>query len=73
MPGDTDAFTTAIGESENWRKALQARVSLKIQLESYIPGITTRIEAALKESSVLIYEQALNKSLSTDAGKVGVG
>lgn len=38
LPGDTDVFTTAIGESENWRRALQARVSLKLDLQSYIPG-----------------------------------
>src|SRR3569623_184201 len=58
LPGDSNAFTTAIGEAENWRHQLQPRVGLTVDLESYLPGITQTIEAALNESSVLIYERS---------------
>src|SRR3569623_35380 len=52
LRGDSNAFTTVIGEAENWRH-IQTRVGLTVDLESYLLGITQTIEAALNESSVL--------------------
>ncbi len=54
---DSDPFTTAICEMENWRAQLQAHISLTIDLQSYIPGKTPTVEAGLKKSSRLIYER----------------
>lgn len=58
MPGDSDAFTTAISEAENWRMELAPRLSVKLDLQSYIPGLTSTIQAGLDESSLLVYERA---------------
>lgn len=55
LPGDTSAFTTAIGEMAKWRAQVQAICRLKIDLQSHIPGESTVIEAALIEASKLIY------------------
>jgi uncharacterized protein len=57
LRGDSDAFTTAICELGSWRTELQPRVSLTIDLQSYIPGITPTIEAGLNDSSQLIYQK----------------
>lgn len=57
LPGDSDAFTTAISEVGNWRAQLQPQVSLTIDLQSYIPGITPTIEAGLNDSSQLVYQK----------------
>lgn len=57
LPGDSDAFTTAISEVDNWHAQLQPYVSFTIDLQSYIPGITPTIEAGLNDSSQLIYEK----------------
>jgi predicted nucleotidyltransferase len=59
MPGDSDAFTTAICEAEAWRRELAPHLSAPLDLESYIPGITTTVQAGLNESSVLVYESAV--------------
>lgn len=58
MPGDSDAFTTAIYEADAWRDELAPHLSAPLDLESYIPGLTTTIQAGLDESSVLVYERA---------------
>lgn len=58
LHGDHNAFTTAIGEIDNWQTQLQSKVSFTVDLQSYIPGITPTIEAALNESSQLIYQKS---------------
>jgi uncharacterized protein len=58
MPGDSDAFTTAIGEADNWRNELGPCVSAPLDLQSYIPGLTPTIQAGLDKSSLLVYERA---------------
>ncbi|MCK9419819.1 MAG: nucleotidyltransferase domain-containing protein [Nitrospirae bacterium] len=57
LPGDSDAFTTAIFEKNNWHLQLQPLVSLIIDLQSYISGMTPIVEAGLNDSSMLIYER----------------
>ena len=57
LPGDTSAFTTAIGEMAKWRAQVQETCRLKIDLQSYIPGESPVIEAALNEASILIYKK----------------
>jgi predicted nucleotidyltransferase len=57
LPGDSDAFTTALCEMKKWRSQLQPIVSMTIDLQSYVPGGTPTIEAGLKESSILLYEK----------------
>ena len=54
--GDTNAFTTAIGEMNKWRSQLQSNVSTKKDSQSYIPGETLTIARGIEESSILIYE-----------------
>ena len=66
MSGDTSVFTTAIAEMAKWRNEVQDMCRLKIDLQSYIPGETTIIEAALEESSRLIYER---QALCNEAGR----
>ena len=56
--GDSNAYTTAIAEKGRWKEELQQRVSLPIDLQSYIPGHSGNIEKYLSES-VLIYEKAI--------------
>jgi predicted nucleotidyltransferase len=57
LPGDADAFTTAMFELDTWRKELAPRLSAPLDLQSYIPGITPTIQAGLDESSVLVYDR----------------
>ena len=59
MPGDSDAFTTAICEAETWHNELAPHLSAPLDLESYISGITTTVQAGLDASSVLVYERAV--------------
>lgn len=59
MKGDTNAYTTAIVERSKWQKELQSRVSLTLDLQSYIPGHSDNIEKYLSEASVLIYEKTI--------------
>jgi len=57
MSGDSDAFTTSMSELENWRAQLQPLLSIRIDLQSQIPGLTHTIQSGLDESSVLIYQR----------------
>jgi predicted nucleotidyltransferase len=57
LPGDSSPLTTSIGELDGWSRELQPKLSLSLDLESYIPGVTPTIEKALAESSVLIYPE----------------
>ncbi len=58
MPGDSDAVSTAISETDTWRNELAPHLSAPLDLQPYIPGITTTIQAGLEESSELVYERA---------------
>lgn len=60
MKGDSNAFTTAIAEKDKWKKQLEAMISLTLDLQSYLPGKTIRIESAISDASVLIYEKPSN-------------
>ena len=62
MRGDSNAFTTSIAEAKNWRAELQPRISLELDLQSYIPGDTEVVEQGLKRCSVLIWERSSNKA-----------
>ncbi len=66
MAGDTDAFTTSICEKQGWQDEVQTQCKLKIDLQSYIPGESEVIEAALQKSAILIYEKGDGGSDSTD-------
>jgi predicted nucleotidyltransferase len=59
LPGDGSILATSIGELAAWEAQLQSKINLRVDLESYIPGVTPTIESALDESSVLIYERQL--------------
>lgn len=60
LPGDSDLFTTGLCEPANWRKQLQPLLRLRLDMQSYIPGESEIVEAGLRESSRLIYENLLN-------------
>jgi predicted nucleotidyltransferase len=59
MPGDADHFTTAIGERSTWADELQALAKCKLDVWSYRPGDTPKVEAGIRESSVVVYERAI--------------
>lgn len=56
-PGDGDVFTTSLMAPKEWQAELQPHARLKLDMWSYRPGDTDRIEGALKEASRLIYER----------------
>jgi hypothetical protein len=57
MPGDSDPFTTATNEAHKWRQQLAPSLSARLDLQSYIPGMSHTIQAGLNESSLLVYER----------------
>jgi len=42
---------------ERWRDALKGQTRLRLHLESYRPGVDTRIQGALAACSLLIYQR----------------
>ena len=56
-PGDSGPLATSLFELNSWHDQLSPKLGVKLHLESYIPGVTTTIQAGLDESSVLIYER----------------
>jgi predicted nucleotidyltransferase len=58
MPGDTDHFTTALGERSGWVAALQPNARCKLDVWSYRPGETPIVESGVKAGARLIYERA---------------
>lgn len=57
LPGDNNAIVTGF-DQKLWQDELQERTTLPVHVHSYIPGVYTRIGAALERSSRLIYLRA---------------
>lgn len=68
MPRDSDAFTTAIGEADNWRNELGPCVSAPLDPQSYIPGLTPTIQTglAIERSRALQVRNTDHKHCATD-------
>ena len=56
---DETPFDSWIGEAATWKAQLQPRVGVALDLEWFDPhGSTPRVQTALAESAILIYERA---------------
>ena len=57
LAGDSDASTTWIYKAQDWRDELGRSLSVRLDLQPYIPGQSSTLQAGLDESSYVVYER----------------